>query len=222
MKTYNQLNIEVFTDPVFQENGLLLWCGDGPDCWIVDPGFTPQPDDIVAEIRERQLNPVAVMLTHCHPDHIAGVTPIRLAYPRILIVAPRGEEHLLTDAEANMSLQMGAAVTAPPADRLIQPGDVETLGELEWRMLDVAGHSPAGLAFYCEAAGVVIGGDALFNGSIGRYDFPGSSRERLLKNICDQLLSLPDQTVLYSGHGPETTIGHERDHNLTLRAELAQ
>ncbi len=222
MKTYNQLNIEVFTDPVFQENGLLLWCGDGPDCWIVDPGFMPQPDDIVAEIRERQLNPVAVMLTHCHPDHIAGVTPIRLAYPRIPIVAPRGEEHLLTDPAANMSLQMGAPVTAPPADRLIQPGDVETLGELEWRMLDVAGHSPAGLAFYCEAAGVVIGGDALFNGGIGRYDFPGSSRERLLKNIRDQLLSLPDQTVLYSGHGPETTIGHERDHNLTLRAELAQ
>ncbi len=222
MKTYNQLNIEVFTDPVFQENGLLLWCGDGPDCWIVDPGFMPQPDDIVAEIRERQLNPTAVMLTHCHPDHFAGVAPIRLAYPQVPIVAPRGEEHLLTDPAANMSLQMGAPVTAPPADRLIQPGDVETLGELEWRMLDVAGHSPAGLAFYCEAASVVIGGDALFNGGIGRYDFPGSSRERLLKNICDQLLSLPDQTVLYSGHGPETTIGHERDHNMTLRAELAQ
>lgn len=220
MRSHNGLNVEVFSDPVFQENGLLLWCEGDPDCWIVDPGFMPQPDDIVAEIRERQLRPAALMLTHCHPDHIAGVEPIRLAYPQLPIVAPRGEENMLTDPAANMSIQMGMPVTAPPADRLIQPGDVETLGELEWRMLDVSGHSPAGLAFYCQAVGVVIGGDALFHGGIGRYDFPGSSRERLLENIRDQLLSLPDETVLYSGHGPETTIGHEREHNLTLRAEL--
>ncbi|HQL53327.1 MAG TPA: MBL fold metallo-hydrolase, partial [Phycisphaerae bacterium] len=87
------------------------------------------------------------------------------------------------------------------------------LGALTWQVLDVAGHSPGGLAFYCAAAGVVVTGDALFAGSIGRYDFPGSSGARLLANIRQHLLTLPPETVVYAGHGPATTIGDELETN---------
>jgi glyoxylase-like metal-dependent hydrolase (beta-lactamase superfamily II) len=102
----------------------------------------------------------------------------------------------------------------------VSPGDTLSLADLQWQVLDVSGHSPGGVAYYCRAAGVVFAGDALFAGSIGRYDFPGSSRERLLKNIQEHLLTLPDKTVLYSGHGPTSTIGHEREHNWVLQMEL--
>jgi glyoxylase-like metal-dependent hydrolase (beta-lactamase superfamily II) len=220
MRTHGPLNVETFVDPIFAENGLLLWRHDRPDCWIVDPGFPPQPEEMAAAIQDRELTPTAIMLTHCHPDHIVGVGPLRRLYPDLPIAAPRGEEHMLIDADANMSSTMGVPITTPPADRLLEPGQTHMLGELEWRMLDVSGHSPAGLAFHCEQAGVVVGGDALFSGGIGRYDLPGSSRERLLRNIVENLLTLPDDTVLYSGHGGATTIGRERAGNLVLRDEL--
>ncbi len=222
MTEHGRLRVEVFVDGMFQENGYLLSCAGGRDCWIIDPGFPPQPQQFAEAIENLELKPVGIVLTHCHPDHIAGVGPLRASLGDVPIVAPRGEEQLLIDADANMSAQMGFAITAPAADQLIAPGDVISLDELIFAVLDVAGHSPAGLAFYCAEVGVVIAGDALFAGSIGRYDFPGSSRQRLLANIQQHLLTLPDKTVLYSGHGPASTIAHEREHNLTLQWELEQ
>lgn len=222
MINHGRMNIEVFVDPMFQENAFVVGCEGGSDCWIIDPGFPPQPEAIVAAVAERELEPVALMLTHCHPDHIAGLNALRAAYPQTPIVAPYGEKDMLTDPEANLSTALGFAVSAPPADQLLKPGDTAALGDLTWRVLDVSGHSPAGLAFYCADVGVVINGDALFAGSIGRFDFPHSSRERLIKNISENLLTLPDDTVVYSGHGPATTIGHERQHNSVLLFELSR
>jgi hydroxyacylglutathione hydrolase len=220
MPTHGRLHVEVFVEPMFQENGCLLRCEDRPECWVIDPGLPPQPDEILAAIRDRELTLTGILVTHCHPDHIAGVGPLHAAFAEAQIIAPRDERHMLNNAEANMSARFGFPVTIPEADRLVDPDDTLSLGDLEWKVLDVSGHSPGGLAYYCPEVGVVFAGDALFAGSIGRYDFPGSSRERLLKNIQERLLTLPDQTVLYSGHGPTTTIGHEREHNWVLRMEL--
>ncbi|RMF72025.1 MAG: MBL fold metallo-hydrolase, partial [Planctomycetota bacterium] len=100
------------------------------------------------------------------------------------------------------------------------PGDPLATGELEWQVLDVAGHSPGGLAYYCEQVGVALVGDAVFAEGIGRYDFPHSDRGRLVRNIRDHLLTLPDQTVLYPGHGPAATVEQIRETNMTLAAEL--
>jgi glyoxylase-like metal-dependent hydrolase (beta-lactamase superfamily II) len=214
--------IETFVEPMFQENAYVAWCDGAPECWIIDPGFPPTPDRMARFIESRSLAPQMILLTHCHPDHIAGVRPLRAKLRDVPIVAPRDEAEMLTDPVANLSSMMDFPVTALPADRLLCPGDSLALGELQWTVLDVAGHSPGGLAFYCAQASAVISGDALFAGSIGRYDFPGSSRRRLLDNIRNNLLTLPGETTLYSGHGPASTIGHEKRHNPVLLMELGE
>lgn len=220
MDRHGSLNIATFVEASFQENAYVLWEGDGPDAWVVDPGLPPQHQQIISALRERELQPVAVVLTHCHGDHIAGAGPLKEAFPEMQIWAPRDEVHMLTDPNENLSAAFGFGVVTPPADKPLAPGDELVLGGLTWRVLDVGGHSPGGLAFYCESAGVVITGDALFAGGIGRYDFPGSSGERLLRNIREQLLTLPPETVVYSGHGPATTIGEERDGNPFLQGDF--
>ncbi|TWT46112.1 putative metallo-hydrolase [Phycisphaerae bacterium RAS1] len=220
MQSHGPLRIEVFIEQMFQQNGLLVWCDGGRDCWIVDPGFPPQCDRIVQSVQQRELTPAALLLTHCHVDHIAGNKTVRAAFPAVPIWAPRAEREFLTDAEVNLSAQMGLPVTSPPADRLLAPRESLTLSDLSFDVLDVAGHSPGGLAYYCAAAGVAIVGDALFAGGIGRVDFPGSSGARLIGNIRKHLLSLPDDTIVYSGHGPTTTIGRERRSNPFLTGQI--
>lgn len=219
MKQHGRAKVKSFVEPMFTENGYVVSVDSG-DAWLIDPGFAPQPDQIAAYLGARQLKPVAIVLTHCHVDHIAGVSAIRERHPQLPIWCPRDEQHMLDDPIANLSAAMMMSITAPPADRLIAPGDSLTLGDTAWNVLDVAGHSPGGLAFYCADCSVVLTGDSLFFGSIGRYDFPGSNREKLLKNIVENLFSLPDDTAMYSGHGPPSTIGFEKRHNVTVRREL--
>ncbi len=217
MKHHGPLTIDVFIEPMFQENGYLLGTQEGAGAWIVDPGFPPQHEEIIAALKKRKLTPAAILITHGHTDHIAGVVGLRAAYPELPIHAPRDEQHMLTDARANLSAQIGMNLVVPACDRPVSPGETLTLGQFAWQVLDVAGHSPGGVAYYCPEAGVVFTGDSLFAGSIGRTDFPGSSTTQLLDNIRRHLLTLPDDTVVYSGHGPATTIAHERETNPFLK-----
>jgi hydroxyacylglutathione hydrolase len=220
MKPHSPLHIDVFVEPMFQENTCLVWTDAGPDAWIIDPGLPPQAEQVRAALAKHQLTPRAILLTHCHADHIAGVAELCHEYPALELLAPRDERHMLRDPAANLSSPFGFNVVTPPATRLIAPGDTLQLGPLDWQALDVSGHSPGGLAYYCASAAVVFTGDALFAGGIGRYDFPGSSGKRLLANIRRHLLTLPDETVVYSGHGPETTIADERDTNPYLQEDF--
>ncbi len=131
---------------------------------------------------------------------------------------PAVEADFLTDARKNMSAPFGLSLTIQTVPtRLLHPGDALSLDTVECRVLDVAGHSPGGLAFYCPAARLVFTGDALFAGSIGRTDLPEGSETRLLNNIRQNLLSLPDEVIVYPGHGPSTTVGQERRTNPFLR-----
>ena len=213
MTTHGPLKLDTFVDATFQENTFLLWTDDAPDAWVIDPGFPPTPERLVAALDERKLELRAIVLTHAHVDHIAGVKPLRAALPDAALWCPEGEQHMLEDPMANLSAQMGLPVTAAPADRLISPGETLTLGSLDFQVLDVSGHSPGGRAYYCPAAGVVFMGDALFAGGIGRTDFPGSAHETLLANIRAHLYTLPGDTTGYAGHGPATTIQHEMNTN---------
>jgi glyoxylase-like metal-dependent hydrolase (beta-lactamase superfamily II) len=129
------------------------------------------------------------------------------------------DDRMLTDANANLSAPFGVQLVAPKsADMHLRPGQTIELDGTTWQVLDTAGHSPGGRSFYCAQAAVVIVGDALFAGSVGRVDFPGSDAQQLMDNIRNNLYALPDDTVVYAGHMQTTTIGQEKRTNPFVRA----
>lgn len=195
----------------FETNCYIVRFPDSPDCWIVDAGF--EPEELIDEVRSEQLQPQALILTHAHCDHMAGVSEVRSAFPKLPIWMHAAEADWLNDPLLNLSMMIGIPVTAPRPDRLLADGDELTLAGRHWRVLHTPGHSPGGISLYYAASGVLISGDPLLAGSIGRTDFPGSDHQQLLSSIRTKLYTLPDDTKVYSGHGPTTTIGREKRSN---------
>jgi glyoxylase-like metal-dependent hydrolase (beta-lactamase superfamily II) len=215
----SRLKVHITNDPMYLENGYTVYLRDGGPCWIIDPGFPPQAEQIVRHIREHTLVPGAVVLTHAHPDHIAGIDEVRTAFGPLPVYLAREEWPALSDPRQNLSALIGMGLVT----RVKDPHDLAAGGELSldgttWEIRDTSGHSPGGRTLYSLALGVAFVGDALFAGSVGRVDFPHSNGPRLLRNIREQLLTLPDDTCVLSGHGPETTIGRERRTNPFLRS----
>jgi len=216
----NEIFIKVFNDPMYAQNGLVLHRGDGRACWIVDPGLPPEPREMIDYIAEHNLRPAAIILTHAHSDHMAGVDEVRAHFDGLDLYLAKPEWPMLTDPMENLSGAFGANITAS-ADGVIDlaHGDALTLDDTVWKVLDTSGHSPGGRTLYCESLKLAIVGDAVFRGGIGRTDFHHSDHERLLANIKDNILSLPDDTTLISGHGPATTVGAERRGNPFLQSD---
>lgn len=213
----SELMVETFTEPSFGENAYVLSTRNDNGQrvgWVVDPSFPPQPRQLLGYLEENDIVLERIILTHGHADHIAGTDAIRAAHRDARLCLARADEPMLTNANLNLSAPFGLMLTiGTPVDEDLEPGKTLTLGSLRWRVLDTSGHSPGGRSLYCDGGNTVITGDALFPGSIGRTDFPGSNHRQLLTNIRDHLLTLPDETVVYSGHGPATTIGIERKSN---------
>ncbi len=196
--------------------------GVGDPCWIVDAGF--ERDDLIGLVRERGLLPELLILTHAHADHIAGVRDVRAVWPALPILMHEAEREWPGDPELNLSVGIGIPVTAPGPDRVLREGDVLTLGTPDrpeacttWKVLHTPGHSPGGITLYNGVDGVALVGDALFAGSVGRTDFPGSDPRTLARSIREKLYTLPDETVVYPGYGPSTTIGVEKRTNPFVR-----
>lgn len=184
-------------------------------CWVVDASFSPAP--ILKHIQNNNLQPEILILTHAHIDHIAGVREVRAAFPALPIAIHDAERAWLGDPLLNLSSFSGQQVTAPEADRLLRHGDRLELGGQSWEVRHTPGHSPGGISLYHAGSGQAVVGDALFAGSIGRTDFPGSSHEVLARSIREQLYTLPAETVIYPGHGPTSTIGREKMSNPFVR-----
>lgn len=210
----NNVQLACFIDPNFGENAYVVWHRDAGPCWIIDPGLPPSAKQIIQHVVAKKLKPDALLLTHGHADHIAGIPEVLDALGPLPVWIAAEENSSLIDPRANLSAGMGVPFAPNVKDTHdLAPGTQLTLDDTTWHVLDVSGHSPGGRALYCAAAGLVIVGDALFDGSIGRTDFPTSNHDTLIRNIKQNLFALPDETQVYSGHGPVTTIGQERRFN---------
>lgn len=184
-------------------------------CWIIDAGLGPEP--LIEAVREAGLRPEKLILTHAHLDHIAGVDAVTAAFPGVELMIHEAEREWLTDPDLNLSGGYGFPITCRPADRLLRDGDELTIGDEVWRVLHTPGHSPGGITLYSAAKGLALVGDTLFAGSIGRTDFPGSDFETLARSIRERLYTLPDETRVLPGHGPETSVGREKRSNPFVR-----
>ena len=202
------MKIVTIPNGVFAENCYLVIDEDAHECAIVDPG--EEAGLILHKIAASGARPTAIWLTHAHLDHVMGVPRIKaeLGVPVYLHPADRR----LYDAVPQQAAAFGVAAEALPApDQAFAHGDEAQVGSLAFAVRHTPGHSPGSVTLV--GHGVALCGDVLFAGSIGRTDLPGGSLETLLGSIERELLSLPDETIVHSGHGPETTIGQERRAN---------
>ena len=197
----------------FAENTYVAHLEGRKDCIIVDPGL--EPEKILQYVDSEELTPAAVLLTHGHADHIGGNQTLKDRWPDCPLVIGRQEAPKLTDAMLNLSGVFGEGVVSPPADVLLDEGDVYRAAGFELEVLEVPGHSSGHIVFIWKQHDpyVVFGGDVLFAGSIGRTDFPDGSFAELKQAIHEKLFPLPDDTIVLPGHGPPTTVGEEKRTN---------
>ncbi len=168
-------------------------------------------------LEQRHLNPVAAILTHGHADHIVGTAALRQDYPQMRVYIHKLDAPMLTDSQANLSVYLGRLFAGEPADVLLEDGDTIELAGIKLKVLHTPGHSPGGICLYASQEGLAFVGDTLFAGSIGRSDFEGGDEVQLLESIRTKLLTLPDATAVYPGHGMRTTIGREKRANPYIR-----
>jgi hydroxyacylglutathione hydrolase len=197
----------------FDENTYILSRPGRSDCLVIDPGFDPQA--IIDLLHRNQLSPAAILLTHGHADHIAGNSFLKELWSECPIVIGGGDASKLTDPDGNLSAGYGFRLVSPPAEQTVAEGEFIDFAGIGLTVRETPGHSNGHVVFIVEdhSPVIVLGGDVLFAGSIGRTDFPDGSFPDLKKSIHEKLFTLPDDTVIYPGHGPETTVGEEKRSN---------
>jgi hydroxyacylglutathione hydrolase len=212
MSLIGGLSITSVVSDLFAENAYVVHRPGRNDCLVIDPGLNPER--ILELIEDRSLSVAAILNTHGHADHIAGNAAVKERYPAAPLVIGRGDAAKLTDAELNLSAPFGFAVLSPPADWLIGEGDVVDFAGIRLEVLDAPGHSCGHVMYlYRGKPLIVFGGDVLFAGGIGRTDFPDGSFAQLRQAIEAKLFTLPEDTIVLSGHGEPTTVGQERSSN---------
>ena len=199
--------VQTITVGPFFENCFLVADEKTKEAWIIDPGA--EGNRISAEIERLGVKPSKILLTHAHGDHIGAVEELRKFY-NIPVLIHKKDHPLLVDPEENLSAAFGMPISAGKAEGFLSEGNKLALGGLQFEIIETPGHTPGGITLYGEKTAFT--GDALFAGSIGRYDFPHSDGKLLFRSL-QKLLKLPDETAVYSGHGPSTTIGQERETN---------
>lgn len=211
-----QLKIGVVTSQMFGENAYFAWREGRSDCLVFDPGL--DVDQIAAFLDEHEIVPAAILNTHGHADHIAGNAALKEMYPDAPLVIGRGDEDKLTDPVKNLSAGYGIELLSPPADQLVDHGQHLEWAGIELEVRDAPGHCQGHVVFVYHADPVLVfGGDVLFQGSVGRTDFPDGDAEALARSIREQLYTLPDSTVVLPGHGPPTEVGQEKRTNPFVR-----
>ena len=194
----------------YGQNSYVVWADKNDRAVVVDPGF--EPDLILAFLDAHNLHLAAILCTHGHVDHIAGNAAMKERSPNAPIIIGENDAALLTDSLLNLSAVFGDPIVSPPADRTVRDGETMTVAGMEMDVAEIPGHSAGHVVFAIQGTDplVVLGGDVLFRGSVGRTDFPGGSFELLKAGIEAKLWTLPNDTRVYPGHGPVTTVGLEK------------
>ena len=211
------LNVQAFPFNKFQENTYIVSDESG-HCAIFDPGMSNVDEEtlFLSYIQENKLTPIALYNTHCHVDHVLGNQFIFEQYG--LVPQFHELEIPILVAVQNIAPAYGFRYEGSRIpDIFLQEGQVISIGGHILKILFVPGHSPGHLCFYSAQENFLIGGDVLFWNSIGRTDLPGGNHQQLLDHIQQQLYVLPDNTLVYPGHGPSTTIGFEKQTNPFIR-----
>ena len=195
----------------FMTNTYIAWDESSKKAVIIDPSF--YPEKIWQAVMKLGVTPEKILLTHAHVDHIAGLNFLRGKYPDAKVYMHEKDLPLLRSASLNLSDMLPEPILCEKPDVLVREGDHITEGAMDLRVLETPGHTPGGISFYEEKEGIVFTGDSLFQGSIGRTDFPGGSMTTLVESIRKELFALPDAVHVLSGHGDPTTIGIEKRSN---------
>lgn len=212
------VQIDTIVVTPFQQNARILHSGSGSAAVLVDPGGEPQR--LLDHLDKNNLTLEAIWLTHSHLDHCGGVAGVLRKFP-VPLFGHKIEREMrarVVDICALYGMPVADMENCPEPDHYIDEGDVVTVAGHTFTVLFTPGHSPGHICFYSAEQGVLLAGDTVFSGSIGRTDLPGGDQQTLFESIERKILSLSDQTRILSGHGPDTTVGRERMSNPWLQA----
>jgi len=200
----------------YQTNCYILRAdSEAKQCLLIDAGL--EPSGLIGFLEKELLNPVAIVLTHGHIDHTAAVSVLRSRYPQMKVYIHKLDADMLTGKRDNLSLLAGVEINTESADVLLEEGDIIEQAGIKLAVLHTPGHTPGGICLHSQQDGAAFVGDTLFAGSVGRTDFAGGSMTELVGSIKKKLFSLPDETVIYPGHGSGSTIAEEKAHNPFVR-----
>ncbi len=210
---FQEIDLTCIVSAPFEENTFVVSKKSRKDCFVVDPGLEPQR--AIDFLEKNDLTPTSFLITHGHSDHIGGNQALKQRWPDCPIVIGRGDAPKLTDPQLNLSAAFGADLISPPADVMLDDGQVYETAGFKLNVLEIPGHSPGHMVYHWadHTPQIVLVGDVIFADSIGRTDFPDGSFEDLAAGIHKKLFTLPDDTILYPGHGPSTTVGREKKTN---------
>jgi hydroxyacylglutathione hydrolase len=204
------LHIRTFVAPGFGENGYIAWRSGSLTAVCIDPGNSVQ--QMQQQLDGEQLSVGAILLTHAHIDHVEGLAAMARLTGAPIYLHPA--DRPLYDNVVRQAQQFGMHIEAPPpVNHTLEHGQTVEIGDVTYAVRHIPGHSPGHVLFHVADAGLAFVGDIVFQGSIGRTDLPGGDYGQLIDGIRESLLTLPDDTQLYPGHGPPTTVGHERTTN---------
>ena len=207
------MKIARFTYNPFQENTYVLYDGSG-ECVIIDPGcyFSEEKEELKAFLESEHLQPVLLLNTHCHIDHVMGNSFIHSTFGLTPQIHPA--EQLLLKSAVSYGKVYGLMMDpSPEGQETLMDGGILRFGETKLLQIHAPGHSPGSICFYHQESDNLIGGDVLFESSIGRTDLPGGDHAQLLQSIKMKLFCLPDATIVHPGHGAPTQIGFEKNNN---------